>query len=140
VTLSFEAFPGVEFRGPNTRISPAADANSRVFHVEVTWPNPRDQLTVGFIGALETGEDKGAGAAAVVPLTALVRPKEDPAGYAVFVVQEQDGKPVARLRKVKLGDTFGNTIAVMDGVQPGERVITTGAALMVEGTPVQIIP
>jgi hypothetical protein len=31
-------------------------------------------------------------------------------------------------------------IAIVDGVQPGERVITTGAAQVVDGTPVQIMP
>ena len=140
LTLSFEALPGVEFRGPITRISPAADAKSRVFDVEVTLPNPQDQLKIGFIGALEIGEDRGAGAVPVVPMTAIMRPKEDPAGYAVFVVQEHDGKHVARLRKVKLGDTVGNMIAIVDGVQLGERVIATGATQVVDGAPVQIMP
>ena len=73
-------------------------------------------------------------------MMAIVRPKEDPTGYAVFVVQEQDGKHVARLRKVKLGDTVGNMIAIVDGVQLGERVITTGATQVVDGAPVQIMP
>lgn len=140
LTLSFEALPGAEFRGPITRIDPAADAKSRVFDVEVTLPNPQDQLKIGFIGALEIGEEQGTGALPVVPMTAVMRPKEDPTGYAVFVVHEQDGKPVARLRKVKLGDTVGNMIAIVDGVQLGERVITTGAAQVVDGAPVQIMP
>jgi RND family efflux transporter MFP subunit len=140
LTLSFEALPGAEFHGPITRISPAADAKSRVFDVEVTLPNPQDQLKIGFIGALEIGEDRGAGAVPVVPMTAIMRPKEDPAGYAVFVVQEQDGKHVARLQKVKLGDTVGNMIAIVDGIQLGERVITMGTTQVIDGAPVQIMP
>jgi RND family efflux transporter MFP subunit len=140
LTLSFEALPGAEFRGPITRIDPAADTKSRVFDVEVTLPNPQDQLKIGFIGALEIGEERSTGALPVVPMTAIVRPKEDPTGYAVFVVQEQDGKHVARVRKVKPGDTVGNMIAIVDGVQLGERVITTGAAQVVDGAPVQIMP
>jgi RND family efflux transporter MFP subunit len=140
LTLSFEARPGAEFRGPITRIDPAADTKSRVFDVEVTLPNPQDQLKIGFIGALEIGEERSTGALPVVPMTAIVRPKEDPTGYAVFVVQEQDGKHVARVRKVKPGDTVGNMIAIVDGVQLGERVITTGAAQVVDGAPVQIMP
>jgi RND family efflux transporter MFP subunit len=140
LTLSFEALPGAEFHGPITRVDPAADAKSRVFDVEVTLPNPQDQLKIGFIGALEVGEERGTGALPVVPMTAIMRPREDPTGYAVFVVHEQDGKHVARLRKVKLGDTVGNMIAIVDGVQPGERVITTGATQVVDGAPVQIMP
>jgi multidrug efflux pump subunit AcrA (membrane-fusion protein) len=140
LTLSFEALPGAEFRGPITRIDPTADAKSRVFDVEVTLPNPQDQLKIGFIGALEIDEERGTGALPVVPLTAIMRPREDPTGYAVFVVQERDGKHVARLRKVKPGGTVGDMIAIVDGVQLGERVITTGAAQVVDGAPVQIIP
>ncbi len=140
LTLSFEALPGAEFRGPITRIDPAADTKSRVFDVEVTLPNPQDQLKIGFIGAVEIGEERSTGALPVVPMTAIVRPKEDPTGYAVFVVQEQDGKHVARVRKVNPGDTVGNMIAIVDGVQLGERVITTGAAQVVDGAPVQIMP
>lgn len=140
LALSFAALPGMEWRGLITRISPAADAETRVFDVEVTLPNPRDQLKIGFIGALEIGENKSAGAVAVVPLTAIVRPKEGPAGYAVFVVQEQEGKSVARLRKVKLGDALGNMIAVVEGVQLGEWVITAGVSLVADGALVQIIP
>jgi multidrug resistance efflux pump len=140
LTFTFEALPGAEFRGPITRIAPAADAKSRVFDVEATLPNPRDQLKIGLIGALEIGEERGASSLPVVPMTAIMRPKEDPAGYAVFVVQEQEGKPVARLRKVKLGDTVGNMIAVVDGVQLGERVIVTGGTQVSDGALVQILP
>ena len=31
-------------------------------------------------------------------------------------------------------------IAVLEGVKPGERVITTGSTLVLDGAPVQIIP
>ena len=62
MTLSFEVLPGAEFRGPITRIDPAANAKSRVFDVEVTLPNPQGQLKIGFLGALEIGEERGTGA------------------------------------------------------------------------------
>jgi hypothetical protein len=35
---------------------------------------------------------------------------------------------------------YGNSIAVTAGVQVGEQVIVTGATLVVDGEPVQIIP
>jgi hypothetical protein len=39
-----------------------------------------------------------------------------------------------------LGEAFGNTIAVLEGVRAGERVITSGATLTLDGQAVQIIP
>jgi RND family efflux transporter MFP subunit len=140
LVVSTEALPGVQFRGQLSRISPAADPKSRVFEVELTIPNPHDQLRIGNIGALEIVEERGAAPVAVVPLAAVVRSKDDPTGYAVFVVQEQEGKPIARVRKVKIGTAFGNMIAVLEGVKPGERVIITGSTLVLDGAQVQIIP
>jgi multidrug efflux system membrane fusion protein len=69
-----------------------------------------------------------------------VKSKTDPNGYAVFVVTEQGGRQIARVRDVKLGETYGNTIAVIDGVKEGERVITTGVTLVRDGDPVKVIP
>jgi len=139
LVISTAAVPGVEFRGPITRLAPAADPKSRVFEVEVTLPNLHSQLNIGSIGSIQVVEAT-TGPAFVVPLAAIVRSKGQPTGYTVFVVQEQDGKQVARLRHVKLGNTSGTTVAVLEGVTSGDRVITTGTTLIVDGTPVQIMP
>jgi len=41
---------------------------------------------------------------------------------------------------VKLGETYGNTIAVTEGVKEGDRVITIGVTLVRDGDAVEIIP
>ena len=43
-----------------------------------------------------------------VPLTSIVRLKDNPNGYAVYVIEQQGGHSIARLRQVKLGETFGD--------------------------------
>jgi multidrug efflux system membrane fusion protein len=140
-TITTEAIRNTVFRGQITRISPSADPKSRVFEVEVTIPNPDNQLKVGMIAALEVAEAKASEPVMVIPLTAIVRPAGGSSdGYAVLIVEEQDGKQIARVRKVKLGEAFGNTIAVTEGVKVGERVITTGATLVGDGEQVQVIP
>jgi hypothetical protein len=58
----------------------------------------------------------------------------------VFVVEEKSGKSIACSRLVKLGEAFGNTIAVLEGVSAGERVITSGATMTLDGQAVQVIP
>jgi hypothetical protein len=57
-----------------------------------------------------------------------------------MVVAAQEGKKIAQLREIKLGDTFGDRIAVIDGLHSGEEVITTGATLVEAGDEVKIIP
>jgi RND family efflux transporter MFP subunit len=72
--------------------------------------------------------------APVVPVLAVTRL----GGQAfVFVATEQDGKYLARQRAVKLGDTVGNTYAVLDGLKNGDKVIVSGTQLLVDGAPVQ---
>jgi multidrug efflux pump subunit AcrA (membrane-fusion protein) len=75
-----------------------------------------------------------------VPLSAIVRPPDNPTGYAVFVVEGQAGKEVARVRHVKVGTVYGDMIAVPEGVRVGDRVITTGTTLLVDGDQVRVIP
>jgi multidrug efflux system membrane fusion protein len=140
LTVTAESLPGAKFRGQITRVAPAADPKSRVFEIEVTIPNPRQLLKSGFIASLELAESAPPKQVTVVPLAAIVRAKDKPDGYAVFVVEEKSGKPIARLRRVKLGEAFGNTIAVIEGVNTGERVITMGATLALDGQAVQVIP
>jgi len=139
-TVTTEAIPGVEFRGRLTRIAPSADPNSRVFEVECTIPNPDNRLKAGMIAALKVATQAASPSTLLLPLNAIVRPRSDPKGYAVFVVEEQDSKQIARERKVSLGDVAGNSIAVNAGLQGGEKVIVRGATLVVDSQEVRIIP
>jgi RND family efflux transporter MFP subunit len=140
LTVETEIMPGAEFQGQLTSVFPAADPKSRAFNVEVTIPNPKYLLRPGMIVSLRVGSKRAVQAQPVVPLNAVVKSKTDPKCYAVFVVIEQSGRQIARVRDVKLGETYGNTIAVTDGVKEGDRVITIGVILVKDGDPVKVIP
>ena len=93
------------------------------------------------IAAVAVATGQAPAALTVVPLTAIVRSKVNPEGYALYVVEERGGKQVARLRdNVELGEVYGNMIAVTRGVKVGEPVIITGATLVSDGQPVRVIP
>ncbi|HEX5082951.1 MAG TPA: efflux RND transporter periplasmic adaptor subunit [Blastocatellia bacterium] len=140
LTLTAEAIPGAEFKGWISNVSPAADPRSRVFDVEVTIPQPPPGLRPGMIAALTLPTVKSSTPVTVIPINAIVRLKQSPETYAVNVVTEQGGLQVARQRPVKLGEAFGNMIAVTEGLKLGERVIVSGAALVVDGEQVKVIP
>src|SRR6266404_2021325 len=140
LSVETETMPGTEFQGQITSVFPAADPKSRAFNVEVTIPNPKYLLRPGMIVSLRVGSKEAVTAQPVVPLNAVVKSKSDPNGYAVFVVVEQGERQIAMVRDVKLGETYGNTIAVTDGVKEGNRVITTGVTLVRDGDPVKVIP
>jgi len=135
-----ESLPGAEFQGQITRISPAADPKSRVFEIEVTIPNSNHSLKAGMIASLEVAAATRQEPVTVVPVSAIVRSRNQPDQYAVFVVEEKGGRTVARSRVVKLGEALGNTIVALEGVSAGERIITAGATLAIDGQAVQIIP
>jgi multidrug efflux system membrane fusion protein len=140
VSIRTEAFPGEEFKGRITRVSASADPNSRVFDVECTIPNADLRLKSGMVASLQVAQQETRAPAALVPLNAVVRPKADPKGYAVFVVQGQEGKTTAHERVVALGDLVGNAVAVNTGLQAGELVVVTGATLIRDTEEVRVIP
>jgi multidrug efflux system membrane fusion protein len=140
LSVESESMPGQEFRGQITSVFPAADPKSRVFNVEVTIPNPDYLLRPNMIVSLTVATTQAGAAQLIVPLNAVMKAKNNPGGYAAFVMAEEGGRQVARLRDVKLGEAYGNTIAVTDGVKVGERVITTGNTIVLDGDQVKVIP
>jgi RND family efflux transporter MFP subunit len=150
IDLTVEAIDGASFTGRVTAIAPAADAQSRVFDVEVTMPNTDGRLRPGMIGVVAirpAAEAAGAIAPAVadalppaVPLTAIVRPVAGKGEYGAFILEAHDGADIARLRRVRLGEVVGNSIIVTDGVAAGDRVVVTGAHLLLDGDAVKVIP
>jgi multidrug efflux pump subunit AcrA (membrane-fusion protein) len=69
-----------------------------------------------------------------------VRQPEPPHGYMVFVVTEKNGHSLVQARPVKLGDVSGRSVSVLEGLRPGERVVTAGAAQLYDSAVVTIIP
>jgi RND family efflux transporter MFP subunit len=137
--ITTESFPGRSFAGKVTAVSPAADAQTRVFQVEITVPNPKDELKDGMIAALDVKGAAAPSAAAAIPLGAIVRGKAPPQSYAVFVVVDDGGRQVARLRAVELGPVFGNRVAVTSGVGGRDRIIVSGNTVVKDGDVVRIV-
>jgi RND family efflux transporter MFP subunit len=139
LAVTLEAVHG-ESSGKITRIAPSADPKSRVFDVEATIENPGDQLKVGMIASLKLPDGVIAEASLALPLTAVVRSPHDPRGFAVYVVDGDAGKEVARQRDVKLGAVLGNTVLVTEGLKSGDRVVSMGATLVADGGSIRVIP
>jgi RND family efflux transporter MFP subunit len=69
----------------------------------------------------------------VIPVTAISRLGSQ---TFAFVAESEKGNTVARQRTVKLGELVDNDYVVMDGIKPGDRVITSGVQILVDGMPV----
>jgi multidrug efflux system membrane fusion protein len=137
--MTSEGVPGVQLRGRISRISPTADPKSRLFDVETTIPNESGRLKVGMVVSLQVG-DEGSGSSILVPLSAVVRSIRSPDSYAVFVVEERQGNPITRMREVKLGQVFGNSIEAAAGLTAGDQVVVAGATIVTDGESVRVMP
>jgi RND family efflux transporter MFP subunit len=130
-------YDATSVKGRVTSISPSADTRNRIFAIEVTVSNRDRHLKPGMIASIGLGEVPHSSIS--IPLSAIVPLPSEPDHFAVMVAQERAGKLVANLRKVQLGATHDNSVAV-EGVQPGERVVSVGAQLLKDGDPIQAIP
>lgn len=135
-----EIFPGQTFEGKITSISPSADPMNRVFEVEISVPNDARRLRAGMIVSLEMATSKTTPLRPAIPLNAIVRPRNDPSGYAVFVIERQGNAAIATLRIVQPGNILGNQVAIQKGLKEGEEIVTAGAPLLIDGEKVKIIP
>jgi len=141
-----------EFKGIVTAVSPSADSKSRVFDVEVTIQNSDGVLKDGMIATVHVEginepdhlPDQSTRQPFVgitsVPLQSVVRPPDDPKGYMVYVAAEKNGRWFALARRVELGNVAGRSVKVLQGIAPGERVITAGATIVHDGALLNIVP
>ena len=109
-------------RGRVTYIDPRLDPATRTAKVRVEVPNPHRGLRLGMFVtmSLETGSSQRV---TVVPQAAV-----QAIGDRMVVYTPVQGEE-ARFaeRPVKLGPARGNLVQVLDGVKPGEKVVTEGS-------------
>jgi RND family efflux transporter MFP subunit len=135
LSIYAEAFPNRSFQGFVSAVAAVADSTTRAFQVEVTIPNPRAVLRPGMIVSLDAGASPTSQRVNVVPLNAIVRSTGGQSQFAVVVVNDA----VALRRPVTLGPTYGDLIAV-SGIEPGTKVVSSGASFVNDGETVKVIP
>jgi RND family efflux transporter MFP subunit len=136
--VTFDAFPGQSFAGKVTRIAAAADPMTGTFEVEIDVTPNGARFARGLVGKVKLNLADAAAAAAkstLIPVTALIEANGPSA--AVYVL---DAKQTSALRKqVTVGAIVGDRVIVNTGLEPGERVITDGAAWLTDGRAVRVV-
>jgi RND family efflux transporter MFP subunit len=109
-------------RGRVAYIDPRVDPASRTAKVRVEVPNPGENLRLGMFVTLtfETGSKQRI---AVVPQAAVQAVGERSVVY--MPVEGEEGKFTER--PVKLGPSRGDLVQVVEGLRPGEKVVTNGS-------------
>lgn len=56
--------------------------------------------------------------------------------YFAFVAEPEKGGYVARQKPIRVGQTVGNNLEVLEGIKPGDKVIVSGTQFLQDGMPV----
>jgi multidrug efflux system membrane fusion protein len=140
VAVRSDAFSGRAFDAKITTIEPQISADTRTMMVQATMQNPDDALLPGmFVDAqvvLPPQPDM-----LVLPATAV---EYTLYGDSVFVIRD-DGKdatgaPILKAVRtpVKTGARWADNVAILDGLKPGERVVSAGQVKVQNGAQVKI--
>jgi RND family efflux transporter MFP subunit len=114
-----------------TFVSPQVETDTQTVLAKAAVENARDKLRIAQQVRAEV--TWGAHDGPVIPVLAVQRIN----GQAFVFVAANEGKgTVARQKLLKLGDTIGNDYAVLDGLKPGEHLITSGTQFLQDGMPV----
>ncbi len=136
VSVAIDSFQKQTFKGEVTTINPEVDDNTRNVVVEGTLPNPKNLLLPGMFVNVEliTGSPKNF---ITLPQAAITY---NPYGDYVYVLkktnQQKNGKPVWQANQVFVttGDTRGDQISVLKGVQVGDWIVTSGQLKLQNGS------
>lgn len=150
VTVRVDAYPDEAFKGEILALESRVDSGTRNFDVRATLPNADGRLRPGQFARVEV-DLPGQRDLVVVPRTAV---KYNSYGSSVFVVQEdpdkgpppEDPNPnmpphtelMVKQRFVQLGEARGDFVEVLDGLEQGEEIATTGLLKLRNEMPVII--
>lgn len=125
---------GREFKASIEWVGVSADPHTGNFPVKLILTNETDALRPGMT-ATTVLEGINIPDVLLLPESALV---DRDRRRVVFIVEQDAQRSVARLREPLLAAGFGHRLHILDGVAPGDLVVTSGQQQLLEGTTVNI--
>lgn len=122
VEVELDALPARKFKGQVSRITPAIDAATRTFEVEITVANNREEIKPGMYARVTMNYGKRPNI--VVPDRAVV--KQLGSGTRFIYVYTKQG--TIEFRKVELGRRLDDRYEVLSGLNDGDEIVVTGQA------------
>ncbi|MEZ8141144.1 efflux transporter periplasmic adaptor subunit [Enterovibrio norvegicus FF-33] len=135
INISVDAYPETPFTGKISAIEPAVNFQSGLIQIQADIPNNDGQLRSGMFARakviLPTIEDQ-----VVVDQTAI---NFTLYGENVYVLREEDGNTRAYQQVVKVGERKGHIAHVLDGLNAGDKVVTSGQVRLSNGAKVRVV-
>ena len=140
VMAAVDTFPGETFAGTIAAINSKVDTGSRNVQVRASLANPDHRLLPGMF-AIVTINVGAPQRLVTLPQTAVTY---NPYGSTVYIVDDKgkDDKGVSQLVArqvfVTTGDTRGDQVSVLKGVDAGQTVVTAGQLKLRNGSSLKI--
>jgi RND family efflux transporter MFP subunit len=112
----------------------AISSLNRTFNVEVRFTGKEDFLRPNMTAVLKIA-DYAAEQTIVLPIGAVQKGME---GEFVFIAQQENGKTIAKRKLVKSGNVYNGLTEIKEGLNAGDKIITTGYQNLVDGDLVKI--
>jgi membrane fusion protein (multidrug efflux system) len=140
VKIRADGLPDEVFTGKINAVDSIVDEATRNVRVQATFSNPKGLLRPGMFVNAEVPLPNPQHVV-VLPATAVLFA---PYGDTVYIVEEmtdpKKGTTYKGVRQqvVKLGQSKGDQVAILSGVNAGEEVVTSGGFKLRQGAPVEI--
>jgi membrane fusion protein, multidrug efflux system len=140
VEVTSDAALGEKFIGKITAISPEVDLTTRNILAQATIPNREEKLRPGMFGNVDVILPTQT-PVLTIPVTGVIYA---PFGDSVFVIEdkkdEKSGQTQQVLRQqfIRIGGARGDFVNVVDGLKPGQMVVSAGVFKLRPGTAVRI--
>lgn len=112
-------------------LSPVADPASRTYPMRLSLRGELSSVALGMSATARAVRD--AGHAILLPVSALHSTSEAPKVWLVGDDSSVRSVPVAT------GGLLDDSVRIVSGLKPGDRVVTAGASLLVEGQKVRLV-
>ncbi len=130
VKITVTAFPDRAFTGRIQIITPALELQSRTAEIQISIPNPGFVLKPGMFGRAEILLRSNP-KAVLVPIQSLLSESEKD---FVYVLKENQ---VSR-RPIRKGAVRDTVVEILQGLTPGEQVVTAGHYALKDGIQVRL--
>jgi membrane fusion protein (multidrug efflux system) len=129
-----DAFAGQKIHGRIQRIDTRVDERTRAITARAEFPNPDHRLKPGMLIRVAISRGHRQGLAAPESAVAV---QGDSA--FVYVLRQMGARTIAEQRPVVTGLRQDNFVEILDGLQPGERIIGDGLNKVQPGQPVRVL-
>jgi RND family efflux transporter MFP subunit len=134
-TVTFDAFPGQTYPARVSVIASAADPMTGTFEIELQVDPSGARLAQGLVAKVALPRDDGSAPVTVAPIQSLLEANNGTAW--VFVLAP--GQNVAHRVQIRTGRMIDDRVEVLAGIQPGQLIVTDGAAYLEDGAPVRVM-